>query len=177
MPATCAQGVVDSQTKHQIDLVGPIAEDHAWQAKAGTGYDISYFQVDRERAAVTCPPGHASVRRFLTHTARQRTMIHIDFAKADCAACPVRPQCTRAKSQLRSLTLLSQAGHQALAPIGERQKTDEYGALYAQRAGIEGTISQGVPAYGLRQAGYRGLARTHPRRLQRAAVNVARPAG
>ena len=32
--------------------------------------------------------------------------------------------------------------------------------LYAQRQGIEGTISQAVRAFGLRQTRYRGLAKT-----------------
>jgi len=32
--------------------------------------------------------------------------------------------------------------------------------LYAQRQGIEGTISQGVRSFGLRRARYRGLAKT-----------------
>ncbi len=41
-----------------------------------------------------------------------------------------------------------------------RERTDEYRTLYAQRQGIEGTISQGVRAFGLRQARYRGLAKT-----------------
>jgi transposase len=170
-----AQGVVDSQTKHQIDLIGPIAEDHAWQAKAGKGFDVSHFQVDWEREVVTCPQGHTSVRWCLTQTARQRTMIHVDFAKADCAACPVRPQCTRAKTLPRSLTLLSEAEHHALATVRERQKTDQFRVLYAQRAGIEGTISQGVRAFGLRQARYRGLAPTHLQHVAIAtAVNVVR---
>lgn len=102
-------------------------------------------------------------------------MIHVDFAQADCAACPVRPQCTHAKSQPRSLTLLSQAEHQALGVVRERQKTDAFKTLYAQRAGIEGTISQGVRAFGLRQTRYRGLARTHLQHVATAAaVNVVR---
>ena len=32
--------------------------------------------------------------------------------------------------------------------------------LYAQRQGVESTLSQGVRAFGLRQARYRGLAKT-----------------
>lgn len=38
------------------------------------------------------------------------------------------------------------------------------------RAGVEGTISQGVRAFGLRQTRYRGLAKTH---LQHIATAVA----
>lgn len=41
-----------------------------------------------------------------------------------------------------------------------RERTDESRELYAQRQGVESTMSQGVRAFGLRQARYRGLAKT-----------------
>jgi transposase len=106
-----AQNIADNQTKHLIDLVGPVAEDHSWQAKAGAGFDVGHFAVDWDRQVVTCPQGHTSIRWCVTETARERTMVQADFAKADCAACPVRAQCTRAKHQPGSLTLLSEAEH------------------------------------------------------------------
>jgi hypothetical protein len=42
------------------------------------------------------------------------------------------------------------------APVGSMETTVD-----VQRAGIEGAISQGVRAFGLRQARYRGLRKTH----------------
>ncbi len=42
--------------------------------------------------------------------------------------------------------------------------------MYAWRAGIEGTISQGVRSFGLRRARYRGTAKAH---LQHVATAVA----
>lgn len=49
--------------------------------------------------------------------------------------------------------------------------------LYGQRAGIEGTISQAVSALGLRQARYRGLAKTHLQNVATAAaINLSRAA-
>ena len=42
--------------------------------------------------------------------------------------------------------------------------------LYNKRAGVEGTISQGVRAFGLRQARYRGLAKTHLQHIATAAA-------
>ena len=41
---------------------------------------------------------------------------------------------------------------------------------YARRAGIEGTISQGVRAFGMRRTRYRGLDKTH---LQHVAIGAA----
>ncbi len=44
---------------------------------------------------------------------------------------------------------------------------------YARRQGIEGTLSQGVRAFGLRRARYRGQAKTHLRHVGTAvAINV-----
>jgi transposase len=65
--------------------------------------------------------------------------------------------------------------HEAIQFARKRQKTEEFAALYCQRAGIEGTVSQGVRAFGLRKARYRGLKRTHLQELATAAaVNVGR---
>ena len=56
-----------------------------------------------------------------------------------------------------------------------RLVSDEERRLYGQRAGIEGTLSQGVRAFGLRQARYRGLAKMHPQNVATAvALNVDR---
>src|SRR4051812_41829875 len=103
-------------------------------------------------------------------TARGRAMVHIDFAPADCTPCRVRALCTRAKTGARSLTRQPQAEHEAIQVARQRQQTTEFAAQYASRAGIAGTLSQGVRAFGLRQARYRGLAKMH---LQTVATAVA----
>jgi transposase len=48
--------------------------------------------------------------------------------------------------------------------------TEEYRAEYARRAGVEGTISQGVRAFGLRSCRYVGEAKA---RLQHVATAAA----
>jgi transposase len=48
--------------------------------------------------------------------------------------------------------------------------SEEGRRLYAKRAGIEGTLSQGVRSFGLRRARYRGEAKAH---LQHVATAVA----
>jgi len=58
-----------------------------------------------------------------------------------------------------------------------RQETEAFAEDYARRAGIEGTISQGVRAYGLRRAKYIGAAKTHLQHvLTAAAVDFVRVA-
>ena len=47
--------------------------------------------------------------------------------------------------------------------------------LFNKRAGVEGTISQGVRAFGLRKTRYRGLAKTHLQHIATAAaINLDR---
>ena len=47
--------------------------------------------------------------------------------------------------------------------------------LYQRRAGVEGTLSQGVRAFGLRRTRYWGLAKTHVQHVAiAAAINIDR---
>ncbi len=65
--------------------------------------------------------------------------------------------------------------HQALLAAREREKTEAFTEQYAARAGIEGTLSQGVRTFGLRQARYIGLAKTHLQHvLTTMALNITR---
>lgn len=170
-----ARNLVESRIEHGIDLFGPTYEDRQWQARAGTGYDVAHFQIDWEAGVVTCPQGKRSVRWFPMQTARGRSMIHVAFAPADCLACSARAQCTRAKRQPRNLTLLSREEHEAMQGARQRQETAAFAAQYARRQGIEGTLSQGVRAFGLRRARYRGRAKTHVQHVATAvAINVRR---
>ena len=169
-----ASNLVTSEQAHQVDLVGPIYADRQWQAKAQTGFDVAHFQVNWDAEIVTCPAGRTSVRWSPTETARG-PMIHVDFAAADCAACSVRPQCTRAKAQPRGLTLQPRAEHEAIQAARQRQRTAEFEQEYARRAGMEGTLSPGGRAFGLRHARYHGLAQTHLQHVATAtAVNLSR---
>jgi len=76
----------------------------------------------------------------------------------DCMACPFRQQCTRAKR--RTLSVRPEAYARALQAAREREQTERFTKQYAQRAGIEGTLSQGVRAFDLRRSRYWGLAKT-----------------
>jgi transposase len=170
-----APNLVSARADHQVELVGPIYEDHQWQAKAKQGFDIAHFRVDWDAEVVTCPQGRTSLRWTPMQAGRGRAMVHVDFSPADCTPCPTRALCTRARVGARSLTLQSRAEHEAIQAARQRQETAEFAAEYAPRAGIEGTLSQGTRAFGLRQARYRGLAKTHLQHLATAAaMNVAR---
>src|SRR4051812_6336734 len=97
------------------------------------------------------------------------------FRQADCGACPARALCTRAKHGVRHLKLQPRAEYEALKTARGRLATKEGRRCYARRAGIEGTLSQGVRAFGLRRSRYRGLARTHLQHVATAAaIDLAR---
>lgn len=171
---TSAQNLVSSR-KQQVDLLGPVYEDRTWQAKAKAGFDVAAFQVDWKRQVATCPMGRQSIRWCETHTARQRTMIHVDFAATDCLVCPVHRACTHAQTIPRSLTLQSRADHEAMQRARARQQTPEFQLQYARRAGIEGTLSQAIRGCGLRRSRYRGAAKTHVQHVATAAaMNISR---
>ena len=55
---------------------------------------------------------------------------------------------------------MPQPEHEALAAARAREDTAEGKRLYAQRNGVESTLSQAVRGFGLRQPRYRGLAKT-----------------
>src|SRR5262249_8106442 len=91
----------------------------------------------------------------------------------DCAACPTRHLCTRSSHQARFLTLLPRAQQEALQTARATQATEAGQKRYAQRAGIEGVISQSVRAFGARRSRYRGLPKTHLQQVFTAvAINV-----
>ena len=73
------------------------------------------------------------------------------------------------------LTLLARREYEALAAARARGGTREGRRLYALRQGVESTISQVVRACGLRQARYRGLAKTGLQNVATAAaINLDR---
>lgn len=49
-------------------------------------------------------------------------------------------------------------------------KSEAGGSLYNKRAGIEGTLSQGIRSFGLRRSRYRGLDKTHLQQVASAAA-------
>lgn len=172
---TSSQLLSSSEREYKIDLFGPVALNVGWQAKEGLGFDLSHFKIDWKRKAVYCPQGKRSCRWKNTKDAYGNSVIHARFRSTDCKNCPVRSQCTRAATAPRALTLQVQEDYEALQKARERQKTEQFQKQYQLRSGIEGTISQGVRAFELRDCRYIGLAKTHLQHiLTAAAINLGR---
>jgi transposase len=148
--------LVQSQSGHGVDLVGPTLKTHWYQAE--TGYDLTHFSIDWGAQTVTCPQGRTSSSWTLVQEA-DKSLIKVKFSMSDCKVCPARTLCTG--TTRRSMTLHPKEQMQALFAARQREETDAFKETYHHRAGIEGTHSQGVRTMGLRRSRYIGLRKTH----------------
>lgn len=171
-----AKLLATSVPSHGIELTGPIREDITWQGKAGEGFSIDGFRIDWDARTAVCPQGHRSVR-WIAHR-QQRPgywQSNVFFDRQDCAVCPVRSKCTRAKTEPRKLALAPREEHEAIRARRTLQATDSWQRHYATRAGVEGTIAQGLRRCGLRRSRYIGLNKTRLQHvLTAAALNLIR---
>jgi transposase len=169
--------IVASRAEHGVDLLGPVLPDSGWQAHAGTGFGASAFAVDWPARRVTCPEGKTSASWTPAADRHGNAVVKVKFARDDCRPCPSRALCTRNPERRRTVTLKPEAEYRALQAARERQGTPAFAAEYARRAGVEGTISQSVRAFGLRRCRYVGQAKAHLQHLlTAAALNFARVA-
>ena len=167
--------LVASQRDYGIELLGPVTIDPSWQAKAEQGFDAASFTIDWQAKQATCPMGKPSHKWKSARDPKYPDVLHVEFGKADCLACPCRSLCTTAATNPRQLTLRPSEQHAAIQARRKLQTTPEFKERYQICAGIEGTLSQGIRAFGLRQARYLGEAKTHLQHLITAtAINVAR---
>ncbi len=169
-----AELLVTSRAEYGVDLVGPTRPDYKWQAKAGEGFAAGAFPVDWEAERVTCPEGRTSASWTPAVDRGHNPVIKVKFSAVDCQSCPSRSRCTTGKR--RSITLRPREQYLALRDARAREGTEEFREAYARRAGIEGTISEGVRCHGLRRSRYAGGAKTHFQHLAAAAaaMNVVR---
>ncbi len=158
-----------------VTVIGPAPQDTSWQARQGRGFALADFEIDWDVRQVRCPQGHLS-RSWRTGVDKYGHERHtVTFARRDCAPCPVRAQCTRAARNPRSLELRARGAQEALQAQRALQQRSDFRAQYAARAGVEGTLEQGIRVAGLRWARYVGLAKTHLQHvLTAAALNLVR---
>jgi transposase len=170
-----AQAIVTSQRDFEVDRLGPTRSDTGWQAREDQGFSLYDFVIDWDAQQATCPAGHPSLHWLPALNSRGKPIIRITFSKQTCRVCSVQPQCTRSTPPRRAITVRPDTLHQTLFLAREREKTDDFAEQDAQRAGLEGTISQGVRAFALRRTRYIGLAKTHLQHVLTATVmNITR---
>ncbi|MEO0647228.1 MAG: transposase [Cyanobacteria bacterium J06650_10] len=154
--------------QQQIELVGPTRKNASWQSRIEGGYDETKFDIDWEAKVVTCPEGKQS--RTWNEYAKpgKRARVKAIFDKHDCLYCASYKLCTR--DVRRALSFLPKAQYDALEHARQVHRSDVGKERYKRRAGIEGTLSQGVRGFGMRRSRYRGLAKTH---LQNVLIGTA----
>jgi transposase len=164
-----------SSPKKGIDLVGPVPSGKNWQSKVEGAFDHTQFKIDWEQKQAKCPGGKTSNPFSNRKTRRDTPNFTITFRKSDCLPCKLRSKCTRAKNTGRTLTIYPKEIFEAQLVARQRQETEAFKQLYDKRAGIEGTISQGVRRMGLRRSRYIGLPLTRLQHLATAAaINLFR---
>ena len=170
-----ADHMLTSAAEQGITLVGPLPVDTSWQAMSGSPFSKEHFRIDWVGQSAECPNGKRSVLWQDGVDAGKNAVVRIKFARADCSPCRNRLDCTRSADTRRALTLRTRDQHERLQAARQRETTPDFKAVYDLRAGIEGTLSQGVRVFGLRRTRYRGIAKTHIAHLATAtAMNVVR---
>ncbi len=167
--------LVSSQEKYQIDLVGPIRPNSSWQANEPDAYDQSQFSINWKTEKVTCPQGKKSISWTPNTDTWGNPGIQVRFSRSECFKCLQKELCSRSKKNGRTLRLLPKPEHEAMEALRQQMETPEWMNRYNRRAGVEGTISQGVRAFGLRKARYKGLEKVSLQHILTAtAINVVR---
>ncbi len=162
--------LVHSRDDQGIALRGPTRPSQGWQTQVEGAYTLEQFEVDWDQQQVRCPQGHLSVAWWEHGGGQGSRPIIVAFDKHTCGTCPVRPCCTRAKHTGRRLRLPPQDQYEALEAAQTWSASEEGTQLYKRRAGVEGTLSQGVRAFGLRRTRYWGVAKTHLQHVATAAA-------
>lgn len=136
--------------EYRLDRLGPMRADGQWQVQAAQGFDASHFQSDWEQQRATCPGGYTSLSWTPAMDDRPNEVVKIKCSRKDCQPCASRVYGTRATR--RTMTVRRQNQPMALQAARAREASAAYTTESARRAGIEGTLSQGIRAYERRQA-------------------------
>jgi transposase len=170
-----AKLLVDSQLQFGVEMIGPAMPDSSWQAKAGQGFELACFTIDWEKQQVHCPQGQTSQSWSKQRDKQGNATIQVAFHKRTCQSCVSRQVCTRATQTGRKLRFRPQAEHEALQHLRRVEQTPEFKEKYQKRAGVEGTLSQGVRSFDLRRTRYIGYAKARLQNILIAiAINLAR---
>lgn len=167
--------IVKSRKEYELELTGPVRPNSSWQAADDQGFDNTHFKIDWETQKVTCPNGKISQNWQERRDHFNNEIVQAKFSRTDCRLCERRVLCTKSKAEPRVIRLRPRSAHEALQALRQLQTTPEWKTKYDARAGVEGSLSQGVGGFGLRECRYLGLAKNHLQHLATAAaMNIVR---
>ena len=152
--------LASSQRDYGVSLEGPVRGTSSRPARDGQGYDLPHFAIDWEHEQVTCPQGKTSVSWRYERVGDGETRICAQFSRTDCKPCAARALCTPKTAARRAVHFHLREEYEALNAARARMNDPAWQERYHRRAGVEGTLSQGVRAFGMRRSRYIGLAKT-----------------
>lgn len=135
----------------------------------GKVFTVEAFDMHVEERYAVCPNGQRSSN--CSRLVEQRTGkidYRIEWSNTVCGACPLQAQCVNAGQDHR--TVVVGALHSLLQDRRREMQTEAFKLDMRKRNGIEGSQSELVRGYGLRQARYRGFAKV---RLQNYLIGAA----
>jgi len=135
----------------------------------GKVFTVEAFDVQVEQRHAICPGAQRSSNcSRLESQSTGQVDFRIEWSQRVCSDCPLRRQCVSEGQNHRTLVVGSL--HSLLQGRRREMKTDAFKKEMHRRNGIEGTQSELVRGYGLRQARYRGQAKV---RLQNYLIGAA----
>jgi transposase len=149
-----------SRRDHGVSLEGPVRGASSRPARAGQGYDLAHFAIDGDRERVTCPRGKTSVSWRRETVGGGETRVCAQFSRSDCKPCAARALCAPPTGARRAVHFHPREEHEALNAARARMSDPAWQERCHRRAGVEGTLSQGVRAFGMRRSRCIGLAKT-----------------
>ncbi len=150
-----AEVLAESQSRYQVDLVGPVMPDTSWASKAAERFEHSDFLIDWQAKRVVCPAGQTSRDWGHIPDRHGKPSLRVRFPLPVCRACSLHDQCSQTAAKVLILRPDEQT-YTALQKARKRQETPEFRTLYAKRAGVEGTVAQAVRTCEMRRARYIG---------------------
>ena len=121
----------------------------------GKVYTVEQFDVHVEDRYAICPAAQRSSNcSRLEEQSTGKVAYRIEWTHTVCGRCPLRQQCVSVGQEHR--TFVVGELHSLLQERRREMKTDAFKKEMHRRNGIEGTQSELVRGYGLRQARYRG---------------------
>jgi len=165
----CSEALREAQEQGR-ELRGPAPAS----PDRGKVFTVEAFDVQVEERYAVCPAGQRSRNcSRLEEQSTGKVDYRIEWSHATCGTCPLHDQCVSSAQVHR--TIVVGELHSLLQARRREMQTAAFKKEMHQRNGIEGTQSELVRGYGLRQARYRGQAKV---RLQNyligAACNVRR---
>jgi transposase len=151
-----AYGSADTRVKMAQEQVKVIAPAPKASAKKNR-FSKDEFVIDLENKTCTCPAGQV--------TAKLKKRL-FTFDRQTCNVCPLRDQCTE---HGRGRTIRLHEHEPVIQKARQEQKTEEFKAVYSQRALGERKISDMV-RHGARVARYIGRTKTEVQMIFTAAV-------